>query len=293
VCSWTSSAALALLALPALAGELRFYEGVEPHMGTLVRIQVYASGEAQAKAAFRAGFDRIAELDAILSDYRPDSELNRLPAHAGPDLFRVLEAAQALAEESGGAFDVTIGRVTRLWRQARKDGRPPAPEAVREALAHSGFRKLHLDPATRGVTVDDPEVKLDAGGIAKGYAADEALAAVRRAGVAIALVSVSGDLAIGAPPPGRGGWRVDAGGKVLELANAAVSTSGAAEQHLGQYSHIVDPRTGMGITDPITVTVVAPRGIEADALATAISVLGAERGAALAAGRSGVSVSIR
>jgi thiamine biosynthesis lipoprotein len=262
-------------------------------MGTLVRIQLYAASEAQAKAAFRAGFARIAELDAILSDYRPDSELNRLPAQAGPDLFRVLEASQKLAEESGGAFDVTIGRVTRLWRQARKEGRPPAGEAIREALAHSGYRKLHLDPATRGVRVDDPELRLDAGGIAKGYAADEALAAVRRAGVPIAIVSVSGDLAIGAPPPGRAGWRVDAGGQVLVMANAAVSTSGAAEQHLGPYSHIVDPRTGMGITDPLTVTVVAPRGIEADALATAISVLGWQRGLALAAGRPGVSVTIR
>ena len=262
-------------------------------MGTLVRIQVYASGETQAKAAFRAGFDRIAELDAILSDYRPDSELNRLPPRVGPDLFRVLEAAQSLAEESGGAFDVTIGRVTRLWRQARKEGRPPAPEAIREALAHSGYRKLHLDPPTRGVRVDDPELRLDAGGIAKGYAADEALAAIGRAGISIALVSVSGDLAIGDAPPGRRGWRVDAGGTVLELANAAVSTSGAAEQHLGPYSHIVDPRTGMGITDPITVTVVARRGIEADALATAISVLGRERGMALAARRPGVSVTIR
>jgi thiamine biosynthesis lipoprotein len=281
------------MVLPALAGELQLYEAVEPHMGTLARIQVYAPGEEQAKAAFRAGFARIAELDAILSDYRPESELSRLPAHTGPDLFRVLEAAQALAEESGGAFDVTIGRVTRLWRQARKEGRPPAPDAIREALAHSGFRKLHLDRATRGVRVDDPELRLDAGGIAKGYAADEALAAVRRTGVAIALVSVSGDLAIGAPPPGRRGWKVDAGGRVRELSNAAVSTSGAAEQHLGPYSHIVDPRTGMGITDPITVTVVAPRGIDSDALATAISVLGRERGTALAARRPGVSVSIR
>ena len=141
--------------------------------------------------------------------------------------------------------------------------------------------------------LDDPELRLDAGGIAKGYAGDEALAAVRRAGVSIALVSVSGDLAIGDAPPRRGGWKVDAGGKVLELSNAAVSTSGAAEQHLGPYSHIVDPRTGMGITDPLTVTVVAPRGIDADALATAISVLGRERGLALTAGRPEVSVSIR
>jgi thiamine biosynthesis lipoprotein len=262
-------------------------------MGTLVRIQVYAPGEAQARAAFRAGFGRIVELDKALSDYKPDSELNRLPARVSPDLFRVLETAQALAVETEGGFDVTAGRITRLWREARRDARPPAAADLQKARRHSGYRKLHLDPATRGVRLDDPEMKLDLGAIAKGYAADEALAAIAAAGVRSALVAVSGDIAIGDAPPGRAGWRIDAGGRVVELANAAVSTSGAEEQHLGPYSHIVDPRTGMGITDPITVTVVARRGIEADALATAISVLGRERGMALAAGRSGVTVYIR
>jgi thiamine biosynthesis lipoprotein len=285
-----SSAAFLLL---FWAGQPTLFEGVEPHMGTLVRIQVYASSEAQAKAAFRAGFDRIAALDNALSDYKPDSELNRLPPHVSSDLFRVLEAAQALAVETDGAFDITVGRVTRLWRQARKADRPPAAEAVREALQHSGYRMLHLDPATRGVTLDDPAVKLDLGAIAKGYAADEALAAISAAGVRSALVAVSGDLAFSDAPPGRAGWKIDAGDRVLELSNAAVSTSGAAEQHLGPYSHIVDPRTGMGITDPITVTVVARRGIEADALATAISVLGEERGMTLARERPGVAVTIR
>lgn len=268
------------------------FEAVEPHMGTLVRIQVYAADEAQAKAAFGAGFARIAALDNALSDYRPDSEVSRLPARVGPDLFRVLEHAQALAAETDGAFDVTTGRITRLWRQARKEGRAPAAEAVAEAVRHSGWRKLRLDPATRGVTLDDPEVKLDLGGIAKGYAADEALAAIGATGVRSALVAVSGDLAFSGPPPGRKGWRIEAGGRVLEVSHAAVSTSGAAEQHLGPYSHIVDPRTGMGITDRITVTVVAPFGIEADALATAISVLGRERGMALARRRPGVSATI-
>ena len=285
-----SSAALLLL---FWANQPTLFEAVEPHMGTLVRIQVYAAGEAQAKAAFRAGFARIAELDNALSDYKPDSELNRLPARVSPDLFRVLEAAQALAVETEGAFDVTIGRVTRLWREARKGGRLPEGAALQEALRHSGYRKLHLDPATRRVRRDDPEVKLDLGAIAKGYAADEALAAIAAAGIRSALVAISGDIVFGDAPSGRAGWRIDAGGRVVELANAAVSTSGAAEQHLGPYSHIVDPRTGMGITDPITVTVVARRGIEADALATAISILGRERGMALAARRQGVTVYIR
>jgi len=277
----------------AISGELQRFEAVEPHMGTLVRIQIYASGEVAAKSAFRAAFDRIAELDAILSDYRPDSELNRLPLNPSPDLYRVLEAAQQLAADSNGAFDVTVGAVTRVWREARREQRLPDAAALRDALRHCGYRKLHLDPATRTLTVDDPAIRLDVGAIAKGYAADEALSVLTRAGIRSAMVAVSGDLAFSDPPPGRRGWKIDAGGAVRELSNAAVSTSGPAEQHLGQYSHIVDPTTGMGLTDSVTVTVIAPHCIDADGLATAVSVLGEERGMALIRTRPGASAILR
>jgi thiamine biosynthesis lipoprotein len=291
----SSSVALGLtVAALAFAGQQQRFEAVEPHMGTLVRLQVYASGEAQAKAAFQAGFARIAQLDDELSDYKPDSAVNRLPGPAGDDLFRVLETAQQLAADTDGAFDITVGPLTRLWRQARRDHRAPDPNAIREALAHCGYRKLHLDRTTRAVTFDDPAMHLDLGGIAKGFAADEALGAIARTGVRSAMVAVSGDLAFSDPPPGQRGWKIDAGGAVRELSNAAVSTSGDAEQHLDaggrRYSHIIDPTTGMGLTTAITVTVIARRGVEADGLATAISVLGPERGRALTARRSGVSI---
>jgi FAD:protein FMN transferase len=279
------------------AAEPQRFEAVEPHMGTLVRIQIYASGEAQAKAAFRAAFDRIAQLDAILSDYRPDSELNRLPRQPGADLFRVLESAQQLAADTGGAFDVTLGAVTRLWRDARREHRLPDAAALRDALRHCGFRKLHLDTATRTLTVDDPALRLDVGGIAKGYAADEALSALTRSGIRSALVAISGDLAFSDAPPGRRGWKMDAGGSVRELSNAAVSTSGDAEQHVEvdgrRYSHIIDPATGMGLTHSITATVIAPHGIDADGLATAVSIVGPERGLALVRTRPGASAILR
>jgi len=288
---------LFLFATVAFGAELQRFEAVEPHMGTLVRIEVYVASEADAKAAFRSAFDRVAELDDILSDYKPDSELNRLPAHPGADLFRVLQAAQQLAHDSGGAFDITMGPVTRLWRSARQQHRLPDPAALGEALQHCGYRKLHLDRATRTLTVDDPAMQLDVGGIAKGYAADEALAVLTRAGVRSALVAMSGDLAFSDGPPGTRGWRIDAGGTVRELSNAAVSTSGDAEQHLEigglRYSHIIDPATGMGITRPITVTVVAPNAIESDGLATAVSVMGEVRGLELVRARHGASAVVR
>jgi thiamine biosynthesis lipoprotein len=270
------------------AADLQLFEAVEPHMGTLFRIKLYAAGEEQARAGFHAAFERVRELDDILSDYKPDSELNQIsrtvgrPAKISDDLLRVLAASQKFAEETGGAFDVTLGPVIRLWREARKNKRLPDAAALREAGDRCGYRKLHLDEANRTVTLDQPGMQLDVGGIAKGYAADEALAALNRLGIPAALVAASGDLAFGDPPPGQRGWKIGVDTCVLELSNAAVSTSGDTEQRLEvngkRYSHIIDPVTRMGLTSGITVTIIAPRGIIADGIATAVSVLGADRG---------------
>jgi FAD:protein FMN transferase len=313
VARFIASACVALFAVAPMRGAagnwksatgnwklLHRYESVEPHMGTLVKITVYADGEDEARRAFRAGFDRIRELDAILSDYKPDSELNRLTATAvrrpiavSRDLFTVLSASQDLAEQTNGAFDVTIGPVIRLWREARRVNQVPDQGALAEAAGRSGYRRLHLDRERHTVSLDQPGMALDVGGNAKGYAASEALAAISSLGVRSGMVAISGDLAMSDAPPGTSGWRVsvhDLPGEqvvpqVVELAHAAVSTAGAAEQHLDadgrRYSHIVDPSTRMGLTEDLTVTVVARNGLVADGLDTAVSVLGVERGLAL------------
>jgi thiamine biosynthesis lipoprotein len=289
--------------MTASAADLRAFEAVEPHMGTLFRITLYTKDDQGAATAFRAAFDRVRDLDAILSDYKADSELNRIsrtavrrPVRISEDLFRVLAASLKLAEESGGAFDVTLGPVIRLWREARKSNQPPDTAALWEAGERCGYRKLHLDPAKRTVTLDQAGMQLDVGGIAKGYAADEALAVLRRLGISSALVAGSGDLAFGDPPPGEHGWKIGADTCVLELRNAAVSTSGDAEQRLDangkRYSHIIDPVSRMGLTSGITVTIVAPRGILADGVATAVSVLGTDRGIVFAGKQEGVAARI-
>ena len=272
-------------------------------MGTLVRIKLYAASQNEATVAFRAAFARIAELDAALSDYKPDSELNRAvrdgvgaPVRVSDDLFRVLEASQKLAAETGGAFDVTLGPVIRLWRAARKNGHPPAEEALAEARGRTGYVKLHLDSGRQAVKLDQAGMQVDLGAIGKGYAADEALAVLAKLGIGRALVAMSGDLAFGDPPPGQAGWKIWTASQTLELANAAVSTSGDAEQHLDvgalRYSHIIDPATGAGLTHSPIVTVVARRGIDSDALSTAVSILGPERGLALVNGRPGAAALI-
>jgi FAD:protein FMN transferase len=277
----------------ALAVSLHLYEAVEPHMGTLVSIKLYAADEAQARAAFRAAFDRIAQIDAALSDYLPDSELNRIcreavgrPVRVSADLFEVAAAAQRLARETDGAFDITSGALTHLWREARRRQRVPDAEAIEAARLRCGYRKLHVDAAGHTLELDSPDMQLDVGGIAKGYAADQALAALSKLGIHSALVAASGDLAFSGAPPGARGWKigVDALDDPLLITHAAVSTSGASEQHLdtarARYSHIVDPKTGMGLTSEASVTIVARHGIDADAAATAISVLGRDRGLA-------------
>ena len=291
------------LAPQAAAGGLHLFEAVEPHMGTLVRISVYTQTPERAKAAFRAAFERVAQVDGELSDYQPESELNRLcraapgtPVPVSEDLFRVLAAAQQLAVESNGAFDVTLGPVIRLWRESRRKQTLPSTTLLREAASRSGYRKLHLDAEARSVTLDRAGMQLDLGGIGKGYAADAAVEVLAAMGIRRALVAASGDLAFGDPPPGQRGWRIGIEGsaRVLEMSNAAVSTSGDSAQHADiagkRYSHIVDPATGIGTTTPVAITVVARRGMEADSLATAVAVLGSQAGAALIAGRPGVEL---
>jgi len=281
-------------------------------MGTLFRIKLYAATQQQAQDAFRAAFDRIAQLDDTLSDYKPESELSRLSTNAvghpepvSANLFDLVASAQDLARQTGGAFDITLGPVIRLWRAARKTGNIPAQAALDQARSRCGYQLLQLDPAHRTIELKKNGMALDVGGIAKGYAADEALAVLQSKGIRSALVAASGDLTFSDAPPGRPGWKIGLDSfdrasapftKILILKNAAVSTSGDTEQHLDthgkRYSHIINPKTDMGLTDPVTVSIVARRGIIADSVATAVDVLGPEKGMAFVNGRPDVSALI-
>ncbi len=172
-------------------------------------------------------------------------------------------------------------------------------------MAHCGYTKMHLDAAARMLDFDAPQMLLDAGGIAKGYAAEEAVMVLAKLGLHSALVAASGDLAFSDAPPGETGWKIGIDSfdradkpftRVLMLSNAAVSTSGNSEQHLSSggkiYSHIIDPKTGMGLQDDVTVTAISRHGITADAAATAISVLGCQKGLAYAESQPNLAVFI-
>jgi FAD:protein FMN transferase len=308
---WLWGAVVLTLASPdcSQAAELARHEFAQPHMGTTFRIVLYAREAPEARAAADAAFARVAELDAILSDYRPDSEVMQLcrraggpPLAIGPDLFRVLSTARDWAVRSDGAFDPTIGPVVQLWRRARRIGEMPEAGALAAARGLVGHEKLHLDAGARTARLADAGMRLDLGGIGKGYAADEVQAVLRAHGIDRALVAAGGDVVVSEPPPGRRGWTVavavpaplaDPAQKPLELRQAAVSTSGDAEQFVVmdgvRYSHIVDPRSGLGLTGRSAVAVRARRGATADALATAVSVLGPDRGLALIEGEPGAA----
>ena len=260
-------------------------EAVEPAMGTLFRIVVHAESAAQARTGFNAAFARARELDKRLSDYREESELNRLcrsgRAQVSQDLFQVLRIAVDIARTSDGAFDPTLGPLTRLWRESRRSGRLPSAETLDEARRRTGWRKVRLDPRTRTVTLAVPGMQLDLGGIAKGFAADEMLLVLRRLGLSHALVAASGDLALGGE-----GWTVQVGDGTRTLADCGVSTSGPAEQFAlidgVRYAHILDPRTGIGLLNAPTVGVIAPTATLADAIATAAVVMDEARASRLA-----------
>jgi len=164
---------------------------------------------------------------------------------------------------------------------------------------------VRLDAATHSVALLKPGMKLDLGGIGKGYAAGAAIAALKENGVSRALVAGAGDIVTSGPPPDANGWTIGiapleapnaAPSRFLLLDDAAVSTSGDAERYVEidgkRYSHIVDPKTGLGLVDRISVTVVAPRGETADYLDTSVCVLGPEKGLALVDATEGAAALI-
>ena len=281
----------------------------EPHLGLVVRIEAYASQAVNPARAFRAAFDRVADLEQKFSSYRQNSEIRRVedrawkePVPVSNDLSRLLRLALSIARETGGAFDPAIGALTRLARESGLPVTPAQHQAFARARRFTGWQQVSLDSERGTVLLMAKGVRFDLGGIAKGYIADEALRELANHSIDSAMVSVAGDIAVGGPPPGERGWTVglDAAGplgtveRVLVLRNQGVSTSGSRERfhRVGARtcSHILWPEQG-SCTDPtIAVSVVAPSAAEADGLATALVALGRERGEPIVSRRPHVEV---
>jgi len=285
----------------------------QPAMGTIFRIELYAEDKDAAQRAVAAAFKRIDEINAIASDYLPESELSRLnrepankPVPVSEDLFALLAKSGEIARGTFGAFDITAAYAVQQWRRAKRQKQLPTPEQTAKAIAMTDWRavQLDLDAKPRTVTKLKEGLLLDLGGIGKGYAAVAALRVLKSHGIIQALVAGSGDLAIGDPPPGKQGWEValrtfereEKGDTLIHvtLSNCGCSTSGDLHQFLEldgvRYSHIVNPRTGLGFTERIACTVIAREAATSDALATGLCVLGVEKGMSWVQGHPGMKV---
>ncbi len=288
---------------------LQRYEFSLPRMGTMVEIILYAPSRNEASLAANAAFDRIEQLEQSMSDYREDSELNRLcreavwnPRPVSRELYFVLETSLRISRLTGGAFDVTVGPEVALWREARRTKRLPDAKALAKAREAVGYENLELDSAAHTVLLKRDDMKLDLGGIAKGFAADEAIRLLKSCGINSALVHAGGNMTLGDAPPGATGWKIAVDDpdtsrhSYLMLHNLGIGTSGDSYQHLDvngrRYSHVVKPSDGMGLSDSLSTTVLAPDGITADALALGLSILPVSEALRVADSIEGVSVAL-
>ena len=257
-------------------------------MGATYSVVLYGRNQATMKAAIDAAFAEVGRLDALLSNYRVESEwsaVNRRaaqePLRLSPELFRLLSACLAYSRESEGAFDIAVGPLMKLWGFYKGSGRLPGPAEVAAILPKIGCQHIHLDAAEQTVRFDLAGVELDPGGIGKGYAVDCMVEVLRRRGFQSALVTGSGSTiyGMGAPPTEPQGWRVGIKDPrnprrmvdELFLKEMSISTSGSYEKFFRAegraYAHIMDPRTGYPAPGSGSVTVVAPRAIDSEAWA--------------------------
>ena len=275
-------------------------------MGTFAQVVVVMEDGGDKRAAKEAGFEELYAVDDSMSDYNADSELSKLnrvgfdgPMVVSDELFEVVSAAVQYSSQTGGAFDITVGPLVELWRRAEKDKVKPTDEQIADAKAKVGYEKLKLESANKTVQFLAEGMLLDLGGIAKGYAIDKGIEAAKGHGAMAVMVDVGGDMMCYGKAR-AGGWKIGlqdptADGEmllVLKLNDVAVATSGNYRRFVvigdERYSHIFRPKEGVSAGELTSVSVIAPTAIQADALATAVSVMGAEKGLVMIEGIAGV-----
>jgi len=280
------------------------YEFSAGKLGTPCKIILYAADSATAHTTSQKAWKKIDEMNEILSDYNENSEIRRLSdssgigkyVHVSKILYDIIESSIHYSKITHGAFDITIGNYVQLWRRARRQNIFPTKEQLAKAKKTTGYKKIKLCPKQQAITLKVKGMRLDVGGIGKGFIADEVLKLLNHLGIESALVDLGGDISISNPPPKQDGWRIETGYKdatgqfvrreIYPLKNCAVATSGDLFQFVTldgkRYSHIINPKTGIGLSESEQITTIAPNGAAADALASAFSVLGHRKGMKLA-----------
>lgn len=275
-------------AISAELAELKKYHFSEAHLGTDVHLVFYSDRPEQAESLAQRCFQRVQALDAVLSDYQPYSELSQLcrkpigKAHpVSKDLFAVIARAQQISRLSHGAFDITMGKASQSWR-ARSLSKPVPKDHADQVSEMVSFRDIGLVAEQRLVTLRKM-MRLDLGGIGKGYIADQVMLVLKKADVTHAAVIIGGETLLADAPPGKTGWRIGIENPehqligTLDLANTAVSTSGDSYQFFEvegeRESHLIDPTTKRSKTNRLNVVTIARSSMLADAWATALRVL--------------------
>ena len=272
-------------------------------MGTFARVVVIAKDSDTAGRCIESGFTQINKVDDLMSDYKSDSEISSVnragfkkPVQLSQSTYEVLQRSIEFSELTDGAFDITVGPLVELFRKAKRKQILPNQDEITDAKSKVGFEKLKLDDQNRTVQFTVEGMQLDVGGIAKGYAVDWAVETMQNLGAIGGMVDLGGDIrCFGAPLKGRDHWVIglqnpnmvkdSAGREVLlklKITNGAIATSGDYQQFViiegKRRSHIINRNTGTSTEGLSSVTIIADNAINADALATAVSVMGSEKG---------------
>ena len=278
-----------------LTAQQQRFSFMQPKMASPFNIIFYADDSLKASTLAQQCFSLVDSFVFIFSDYIDSSELMKLsnssgikakPVKVSPALFDILLLSKFAYEQSKGTCDITVGPLVKLWRRARKTNKFPSDEMIKATRKLIGFDKVYIDTINKTVTLLTPGMQLDLGGIAQGYIAQKVLDFLTGQQIKSALINVSGDIVMSGAPPNTNGWTVGINvpetkdellPKTLIMQNKAVTTSGDAYQFMEyngkKYSHIVNPKTGYGITSQKNVTIIANDGTLADWLTKACSIL--------------------
>jgi thiamine biosynthesis lipoprotein len=285
-----------------VSAQLKRFQFSENKMGSPFKIIFYHTDSTEATQFAKECFLMVDSLNNIFSDYSATSEVGRLTMQpAGKDLvvsnelFEMIVKSKQAWKKSGETFDITIGPLSQLWRKTRTENKFPGEEEIKMAKQSTGFENLQINPSLKTISFNKSGMRLDFGGIVKGYAAQKVIDYLKTKKITSALADAGGDIVISNAPPGKQGWTVainlpeqenELWDKKLELKNCSVATSGDVYRYSvyngKKYSHIIDPHTGYGVTSLRNVTVIAKDGATADWLATACSILPVKKALKLA-----------
>jgi thiamine biosynthesis lipoprotein len=262
-------------------------------MGSAFNLIIVSADSNKANHLARKSYELVDSLNHIFSNYDSSSELSKINASAGLLPYKMSRAMLDLVQksqyayiQSKGAYDISIGPLSSLWRNARKAKLFPEASTVLATKKLVGFAQVKINKRLGTIFLPNANMQLDFGGIAKGYIAQWVINFLKANGIQQALVDAGGDIVMSGPPLNQQGWLIGVNlpettdqllNKKLQLSNCSVATSGDVYQFIEykgvKYSHIINPLTGYGVTNLRNVTIVAKTGATADWLATACSIL--------------------